>query len=84
MDTRFAALISRLSTGKLALDVGVTPTTVSKWKGSLWLPRPQHYEKIAQACKMTVDELAAVVYSDHIERPRVRRAANLTSSSKES
>lgn len=85
MDTRFAALISRLSTGKLALDVGVTPTTVSKWKGSRWLPRPEHYEGIAKACKMTVEELAAVVYSDHIERPRAqRKSKSLTSPSQES
>jgi hypothetical protein len=84
MDTRLAALISRLSTGKLALDVGVTPTTVSKWKGSRWLPRPEHYEEIAKACKMPVDELAAIIYADHIERTRAtRRSKPTTSPSKE-
>jgi hypothetical protein len=84
MDTRFAALISRVSTGKLALAVKVTPTTVSKWKAAAWLPRPQYYESIASACKLTVDEIAAAVSSDHIERYRARRAANLTSPSQES
>lgn len=86
MDTRFAALISRFSTGELALAVGVSPTTVSKWKGAEWLPRPRHFDRLASACKMTVDEFAAVVSSDHIERSRARRAENRTNhlASKES
>lgn len=78
MDTRFAALISRVSTGELALAIGVTPTTVSKWKAAAWLPRPQYYESIATACKLTVDEIANAVSSDHIERFRTRRSENRT------
>lgn len=84
MDTRFAALISRFSTGEFAEAVQVSTTTVSKWKSALWLPRPSHYERLAAACGLSVAEIANAVSSDHIERSRARRAANLTSPSKES
>ena len=73
MSTRFAALIARFPTGELASAAGVSPTTVSQWKSATHLPYASKYAKIADACKMTVNEIADAITQDHVERVQARR-----------
>ena len=73
MDTRFAVLISRFPTGELALKLGMSRATVSQWKSAVKLPQAANYARIAEACGLSVDEIAWAVAQDHVERVQARR-----------
>jgi len=75
MNARFAVLISPFPTMQLALDLNISPTAISQWKTARSLPAPAHYEQISKVCLIPINEIAAAVGQDHVDRAQARRDA---------